>query len=448
MLQFLMKGGTPLKGEVVIGGAKNAALGILAAAIMTDEPVVLENLPDVSDINVMLRAISDIGASVERIDRHTVRITAGTIHTQRVLFDYVRNIRASYYLIGALLGKYKYAEVALPGGCAIGARPIDQHRKGFHAIGAVTEVTHEGALLARAEHLTGHHIFMDVVSVGATINTMLAAVLAEGKTVIESAAKEPHVVDVANLLNRMGARIKGAGTDVIRIHGVEKLHGTTYPIVPDQIEAGTFMMAAAATNGDVMIRNVIPKHLEVISAKLLEMGCRVEEYDDAVRVIGCPHKSYVNVKTRPYPGYPTDMQPQTATVLALADGISMITENIFENRFGYVAELNKMGADITVCEKGDVATITGVSSFKGAAVEAPDLRAGAALIIAGLCAEGYTSVSEIKYVLRGYEDFDAKLRGLGAQIAMVTDEQEILDFIQKTGTMEEAAELFPFLAEK
>lgn len=433
MLQFLMKGGTPLEGEVTIGGAKNAALGILAAAIMTDESVVLENLPDVSDINVMLRAISDIGAQVKRLDRHTVQITGGSIHTQQVLFDYVRNIRASYYLIGALLGKYKVAEVALPGGCAIGARPIDQHLKGFHALGARTEITDEGALHAEADSLTGRHIFMDVVSVGATINVMLASVLAEGRTVIESAAKEPHVVDVANMLNRMGARIKGAGTDVIRIHGVDKLHGATYPIVPDQIEAGTFMMAAAATNGNVLIRNVIPKHLEVISAKLLEMGCTVVEYDDAVRVCGNPHKSYTNVKTSPYPGFPTDMQPQITTVLALAEGTSMITESIFEKRFAYIEELNRMGADITVCEKGDVATINGVRRFRGADVSAPDLRAGAALVIAGLCAEGYTTVSDIKYVLRGYEDFDVKMRGLGAKIVTVSDEKEAEEFILSTG---------------
>lgn len=433
MLQFLMKGGKPLKGEVKIGGAKNAALGILAAAIMTDEAVVLDNLPDVSDINVMLHAIEDIGAKVERLERHKVRITGGTIHTQKVLFDYVRNIRASYYLIGALLGKYKVAEVALPGGCAIGARPIDQHLKGFRAIGATTRITEEGALHAEAEALTGRHIFMDVVSVGATINIMLAAVLADGRTVIESAAKEPHVVDVANLLNRMGANIKGAGTDKIRIQGVEKLHGTTYPIVPDQIEAGTFMMAAAATNGDVVIKNVIPKHLEVISAKLLEMGCTVEEYDDAVRVCGNPEKRYTNVKTSPYPGFPTDMQPQIATVLALANGTSMITESIFENRFAYTSELNRMGADITVCEKGDVATINGVKRFKGASVSAPDLRAGAALVIAGLNAEGYTAVSDIKYVLRGYEDFDLKMQGLGAQMVTVSSEEEIREFIESTG---------------
>lgn len=430
MLQFLMKGGTPLNGDVVIGGAKNAALGILAAAIMTDEPVVLENLPDVSDINVMLRAISDIGAKVERLDRHMVRITGGSIQTQKVLFDYVRNIRASYYLIGALLGKYKMAEVALPGGCAIGARPIDQHLKGFHALGAVTTITEGGALHAEAESLKGRRIFMDVVSVGATINVMLAAVLAEGRTVIESAAKEPHVVDVANMLNRMGARIKGAGTDVIRINGVEKLHGTSYPIVPDQIEAGTFMMAAAATNGDVRICNVIPKHLEVISAKLLEMGCSIEEYDDVVRVRGNASKRYTNVKTSPYPGFPTDMQPQIAVVLALANGTSMITESIFEKRFAYVTELNRMGADITVCEKGDIATINGVSGFTGTDVSAPDLRAGAALVIAGLCAEGYTSVSDIKYVLRGYEDFDVKMRGLGAKIVTVSDEKEAKAFMQ------------------
>ena len=433
MLQYLMKGGKPLSGEVTIGGAKNAALGILAAAIMTDEPVTLENLPDVSDINVMLKAIGDIGAEVERLDRHTVRITAGTITTQQVLFDYVRNIRASYYLIGALLGKYKLANVALPGGCAIGARPIDQHLKGFHALGAVTEITEQGSLLAKADKLTGIEIFMDVVSVGATINVMLAAVFAEGRTVIRSAAKEPHVVDVANLLNCMGADIKGAGTDRIRINGVEKLHGTSYSIVPDQIEAGTFMTAAAASGGNILIKNVIPKHLDVISDKLSEIGCTIEKYDDSVRVIGSNPKNYANVKTRPYPGFPTDMQPQIATVLALSKGESVVTESIFENRFAYVEDLNRMGAKIKVGERGDKAFITGVSRLHGASVMAHDLRAGAALVIAGLSADGYTLISDIKYILRGYEDFDEKMRNLGGQIVMIDSDREAEIFFQATG---------------
>lgn len=433
MLELFMKGGKPLTGEVTIGGAKNAALGIVAAAVMTDEPVVLENLPAVSDIRVMLTAIRQIGARVEYIDAHTVRIEPKGIFTQSVMGPEVRKIRASYYLIGALLGKYKKAEVALPGGCAIGARPIDQHLKGFRALGATTEVTSEGALLATADKLVGQSIAMDVVSVGATINIMLAACLAEGKTVIECAAKEPHVVDVAIMLNSMGADIKGAGTDKIRIRGVEKLHGTTHNIVPDQIEAGTFMMAAAATKGNVLLRNVIPRHLEVISIKLREIGCTVQEEDDTVRVIGCEHMKGTRVETSPYPGFPTDMQPQVATVLTLAEGPSQISEGIFESRFAYVEDLQAMGANVCVCEKGDCASIEGVEKLHGTSVKAHDLRAGAALTIAGLAAEGYTSISEIQYILRGYENFDNKLRGLGAQIAMVEDEEQKYRFVKETG---------------
>ena len=430
MEQYIMKGGNPLAGEVYISGAKNAALGILAAAIMTDEDVVIDNLPDVRDINVLLEAIAEIGAKVERIDRHTVRINAGSIKEVSVDDEFIRKIRASYYFIGALLGKYKSAEVPLPGGCNIGSRPIDQHLKGFRALGAKVEIV-KGSVVAHAIDLVGSHIYLDVVSVGATINIMMAAALAEGQTILENVAKEPHVVDVANFLNSMGANIKGAGTDVIRIRGVGRLHGTEYSVIPDQIEAGTFMCAAAATRGDVMVRNVIPKHLEAISAKLAEIGCEVTEFDDAVRVVGKPRQRPTNIKTLPYPGFPTDMQPQMAVTLALADGTSMVTESIFENRFKYVDELARMGGSIKA--EGNVAVIDGVPGFTGAQVEAPDLRAGAALVIAGLAAEGYTVVDEIGYIQRGYEAFDEKLRSLGAVIEKVDSEKEARKFQLRVG---------------
>lgn len=392
MNQYIMKGGSPLVGDVVISGAKNAALGILAASIMTDEDVIIENLPDVRDINVLLEAIQEIGARVDRIDRHTVKINGSTIREVSVDDEYIRRIRASYYFIGALLGKYKSAQVPLPGGCDIGSRPIDQHLKGFRALGAKIEIEC-GAVHAHAIDLVGAHIYLDMVSVGATINIMMAAAMAEGMTIIENAAKEPHVVDVANFLNSMGANIKGAGTDVIRIRGVRTLHGTDYSIIPDQIEAGTFMCAAAVTRGDITVKNVIPKHLEAISAKLIEIGCEVIEGDDEVRVVGRPKQRSTNIKTLPYPGFPTDMQPQMAVTLALAEGTSMITESIFENRFKYVDELARMGGSIKV--EGNVAVIDGVRGFTGARVESPDLRAGAALVLAGLSAEGYTVVDEI-----------------------------------------------------
>ena len=391
MEQYIIKGGNPLVGEVEIGGAKNAALAILAAAIMTDEAVHIENLPDVRDINVLLEAIREIGATVERISPTEVRIVGATIGNITVEYEYIKKIRASYYLLGALLGKYKNAEVPLPGGCNIGSRPIDQHLKGFRALGASVDIIH-GAVVAKAEELRGKHIFLDMVSVGATINIMMAAAMANGNTTIENAAKEPHVVDVANFLNSMGANIKGAGTDVIRIRGVEKLHGTSYSIIPDQIEAGTFMCAAAATMGDVMVKNVIPKHLEATTAKLEEIGCQVEEFDDAVRVVANKRLKRTNVKTMPYPGYPTDMQPQFAVALTLAEGTSIITESIFENRFKYAAELVRMGADIKV--EGNTAIVNGVEKLTGAQVSAPDLRAGAALVIAGLAAEGITIVDD------------------------------------------------------
>ena len=339
-------------------------------------------------------------------------------------------MRASYYLIGALLGKYKKAQVALPGGCDIGSRPIDQHIKGFEALGATIRIEH-GMIIAEADELIGSHIYLDVVSVGATINIMLAAVMAEGRTIIENAAKEPHIVDIANFLNSMGANIKGAGTDVIRIKGVKELHGTEYSIIPDQIEAGTFMMAAVATRGDVLIKNVIPKHLEAISAKLIEIGATVEEFDEAVRVSATHRLKQTNIKTLPYPGFPTDMQPQMAITLALSEGTSIITESIFENRFKYVDELARMGAKIKV--EGNTAVIEGVEGFTGAKVSAPDLRAGAALVIAGLAAEGFTAIEKIGYIQRGYENFEGKLRALGGQIEKVSSEKEIQKFKLKVG---------------
>ena len=430
MEQYVIRGGNPLVGEVEIGGAKNAALAILTAATMTDETVLIENLPDVSDINVLLEAIAEIGATVDRIDRHTVRINAATIGDLSVDYEYIKKIRASYYLLGALLGKYKRAEVPLPGGCNIGSRPIDQHLKGFRALGAEVSIRH-GAIVASAADLHGSHIFLDMVSVGATINIMMAASMARGNTTIENAAKEPHVVDVANFLNSMGANIKGAGTDVIRIRGVQKLHRAEYSIIPDQIEAGTFMFAAAATRGDVMVKNVIPKHLEATTAKLVEIGCEVEEFDDAVRVVASKRLNSTNVKTLPYPGYPTDMQPQIVVALALAHGTSIVTESIFENRFKYVDELTRMGATIKV--EGNSAIIYGTDGFTGARVSTPDLRAGAALVIAGLAAEGVTVVDDIVYIQRGYECFEDKLRSLGAEIERVSTEKEIQKFKLRVG---------------
>jgi len=430
MEQYVIKGGIPLVGEVEIGGAKNAALAILAAAIMTDETVCIENLPNVRDIHVLLEAIEKIGGTVQRLDAGTVKINGSTIGAVSVDYEYIKKIRASYYLLGALLGKYKTAEVPLPGGCNIGSRPIDQHLKGFRALGASVDIMH-GAIVAKAEQLTGNEIYLDIVSVGATINIMMAAAMAAGNTTIENAAKEPHVVDVANFLNSMGANIKGAGTDVIRIKGVECLHSTSYSIIPDQIEAGTFMFAAAATKGDVMVKNVIPKHLEATTAKLVEIGCEVEEFDDAVRVVASKKLKRTHVKTLPYPGYPTDMQPQISVALALAEGTSIVTESIFENRFKYAAELSRMGADIKI--EGNTAIIDGVDDLAGARVSAPDLRAGAALVIAGLAADGVTIVDDIVYIQRGYENFELKLRCLGAEIEKVASEKEIQKFKLRVG---------------
>ncbi len=425
MEQYIIKGGTPLVGEVEIGGAKNAALGILPAAVMAGEPVIIDNIPDVNDINVMLQAIEAIGAKVDRMGPHKVCINGATINNFDVEYEYIKKIRGSYYLLGSLLGKYKFAQVALPGGCEIGSRPIDLHLKGFSQLGAEVEIAH-GVVTAKAEVLKGSQIYLDKASVGATINIMMAACMAKGKTTIENAAKEPHVVDVANFLNSMGANIRGAGTDLIRVQGVTKLHGTEYSVIPDQIEAGTFMCAAAITKGDVMLKNVIPKHLEAITAKLVEIGCEVEEFDEAVRVVCSKPIKHTKVATLPYPGFPTDMQPQIATLLGLANGTSVVTEGIFENRFRYTDELNRMGASIKV--EGSVAVITGVKRYTGAAVSAPDLRAGAALVMAGMAAEGFTIVEDIKYIERGYEKFEEKLSALGAQIEKVSSEKEIQKF--------------------
>ncbi len=430
MEQYAIKGGNPLVGEVEIGGAKNAALPILAAAIMTDETVVIENVPDVRDTNALLQAMESIGVVVERLGRHTVRINGSKIYGHVIEDDLIKKIRASYYLIGALLGKYKEAEVVLPGGCNIGSRPIDQHIKGWKALGTRVDIAH-GLISAKADELKGNHIYMDVVSVGATINVMLAAVMAEGQTIIENAAKEPHVVDLASFLNSMGANIKGAGTDVIRIKGVTRLHKTEYAIIPDQIEAGTYMFAAAVTKGDITVKNVIPKHLESITAKLMEIGCEVKEFDDAVRVVASKPLISTHVKTLPYPGFPTDMQPQIAVTLGLSTGTSIVTESIFENRFRYVDELTRMGANIKV--EGNTAIINGVNKYTGASVSVPDLRAGAALVMAALAAEGVSVLDDIHYIQRGYEDFEYKLQNLGAQIEKIESERDLQKFKLKVG---------------
>lgn len=430
MEQYAIKGGNPLVGEVEIGGAKNAALPILAAAVMTDETVHIDNIPDVRDINVLLAAMESIGVVINRDSRHRVTINASNVSNLVVDDENIRKIRASYYLIGALLGKYKDAEVTLPGGCDIGCRGIDQHIKGFRALGAEVTLEH-GMIRTKADKLAGSHIYMDLVSVGATINVMLAASMADGQTIIENAAKEPHVVDVANFLNSMGANIKGAGTDVIRIKGVKILHGTDYTIIPDQIEAGTFMFGAAITHGDVTVKNVIPKHLESITAKLMELGCEVEEEDDCVRVVASKPLQHTHVKTLPYPGFPTDMQPQITVALGLASGTSIVTESIFENRFKYVDELTRMGASIKV--ESSTAIIDGVSKYTGADITAPDLRAGAALVLAALASEGYSTVDDIKYIQRGYEDFHLKLQKLGAMIELAQSEKDVRRFKMKIG---------------
>lgn len=413
MEKFVIKGGRILNGEVEISGAKNAAVAIIPAVILSDEACVLENVPQISDVSISLRILIEMGADVKFLDKNTVRIDATGITEPIVPYEMAKHMRASYYFLGTLLGKFRRARVAMPGGCYLGDRPIDQHLKAFTALGAECALDH-GMIDIHAENLIGSQIYFDMVTVGATINTMLAAVKATGMTVIENAAKEPHIVDLANFLNSMGADIMGAGTDVIKIRGVKKLKGATYAIIPDQIEAGTFMIAAAATKGNVLVKNVIPKHLESITAKLEKIGVTVEEFDDAVRISVDGPLVKTSIKTMPHPGFPTDMQPQISTLLCLAEGTSIVTEGIFDNRFRYVDELRRMGANISV--DGKVAVIEGVGSLMGAPVTAPDLRAGAALVIAGLAAKGVTEIEDIYHIERGYECFEEKLRKLGADI--------------------------------
>lgn len=413
MEQLVINGGRKLVGTVSVSGAKNAALAILPAAILCKDICVIENVPCVKDIRVLLDAMIELGVKVEYLDAHTIKIDSRRITTIHVAYEHITKIRASYYLLGALLGRCHEAQVALPGGCNIGNRPIDQHIKGFEALGASVAIEY-GMINAKADNLIGTSIFMDVVSVGATINIMLAAVLAEGLTVIENVAKEPHIVDVANFLNSMGADIKGAGTDVIRIHGVNKLHGANYMIIPDQIEAGTYMIAGAITGGDVTVTNLIPKHMEAISAKLKEMSVGIEEMDEAIRVYYKKPYKTTHVKTQPYPGFPTDMQPQFVALMAMIDGTGLMTEGVWENRFQYTDELSRMGANIKV--EGSSAFIKGVDKLTGAEVTSTDLRAGAALVLAGLAAHGQTVINHVDYIDRGYEHIETKLQGLGADI--------------------------------
>lgn len=418
MEKFIINGGSPLRGEVEISGAKNAALAIIPAAILSQDVCVLENVPvSISDVNYMMKILKHIGANVKLINKNTIEIDSRHVDSYVISHDMTKHLRASYYFIGALLGRFSRAKVAMPGGCYLGARPIDQHIKGFELLGTTVSVEDNATVEAKAEKLIGSPVYLDMASVGATVNILLAAVKAEGLTVIENAAKEPHIVDLANFLNSMGADIRGAGTDVIKVRGVEQLHGCTYSIIPDQIEAGTYMVAAAATKGDVLIKNVIPKHLESISNKLIECGAVVEEFDDAVRVSLDRRPGKCTIKTMPHPGFPTDMQPQMAVLLALADGTSIISEGIWSNRFRYAEQLNRMGADIKA--DGQLAVIQGVEQLKGAPVRADDLRAGAAMLIAGLAASGTTEVEDILHIDRGYEEVVEKFRGIGADIKRV-----------------------------
>ena len=418
----MIHGGHPLFGEVTISGAKNAAVAIIPAALLVDGTCRIENIPQISDVTLFFSILEELGARVRVLNRHTVEIDSRHVHSTQPSFELVRRIRASYYLLGALLGRFGKATVAMPGGCNFGVRPIDQHVKGFRAMGA--EVT-EGNLVqavAKGGRLTGAAVYLDMVSVGATMNIMMAAALAEGTTTIENAAKEPHIVDLANFLNSMGADIKGAGTDSIRIRGVEKLNGGTYCIIPDQIEAGTYMAAVAAAGGQLLLKNIIPKHMDCISAKLMEMGVAVEENDDTLLVRRSEPLQKANVKTLPYPGFPTDMQPQISVALCLADGTSVVTEGVYDNRYKYIQELSRMGADAQV--DGCTAIINGVEGLHGAEVKACDLRAGAAVVIAGLCAAGETVVTDIRFIERGYENFVGKLRSIGADIVLERDGAE------------------------
>lgn len=418
MIQYIIEGGKPLQGTVTISGAKNAAVAILPATLLVNGTCRIENVPDISDVRLLLEILDSMGAEIRRLSPNTLEITCTRVRDSEASDALVRRIRASYYFIGAQLGRFNHARVALPGGCNFGPRPIDQHIKGFEAMGATVELQN-GFVCASApeEGLTGGRVNLDVVSVGATMNIMIGAVLASGTTIIENAAKEPHIVDLANFLNAMGAKVSGAGTDVIKIRGVKSLRGGFYSIIPDQIEAGTYMAAVAAVGGDVLVQNVIPKHMDTISAKLREMGAKVTEYDDAIRVQRSGHLRRANVKTLPYPGFPTDMQPQIAVCMSLASGVSVITESIYDTRFGYCAELNRMGAAIKVDTK--VAVITGVDRLHGCTVRACDLRAGAAMVIAGLAADGKTTIEDVEYIERGYENLIGKLQGLGATIKRV-----------------------------
>ena len=417
MDKFVIKGGRRLTGEVTISGAKNAAVAILPAVILSDEPCIIENIPLISDVNICLHILKEMGADVECIEKNTYRIDPTKINKFCVPYEVARKMRASYYFLGSLLGKFKKARVSMPGGCPLGDRPIDQHLKAFSYLGAKHTLS-QGMIDLSADSLKGNQIFFDVVTVGATMNAMLAAVKATGLTVIENAAKEPHIVDLANFLNSMGANIMGAGTDVIKIRGVEYLHGTNYAVIPDQIEAGTFMIAAAATKGDIIVKNIIPKHLESITKKLEKIGVNIEQYDDSLRVWADGPLVKTNVKTTPHPGFPTDMQPQIATLLTLAEGTSIVTEGVWEQRFRYVDELRRMGADITV--NGKVALVEGTGQLMGAPVKACDLRAGAALIIAGLAAGGITEIEDIFHIERGYDCMEGKLRELGADIEKIS----------------------------
>ena len=421
MTKYIVQGGTPLFGEVEISGAKNAAVAIIPAALLVDGVCRIENIPQISDVTLCLKIVENLGANIRSINRHTVEIDCRHIHSTRTNYDLARRIRASYYLIGALLGRFGQAEVAMPGGCNFGGvRPIDQHVKGFTTLGA--KVTVEGGFIRAATEtgrLKGANVYLDVVSVGATMNIMMAAVMAEGITVIESAAKEPHIVDLANFLNSMGANIRGAGTDTIKIHGVERLTGGSYAIIPDQIEAGTYMAAVAATGGQVLVKNIIPKHMDCITAKLVEMGVEVEENEDTLLVRRSGKLQRTNVKTLPYPGFPTDMQPQITAVLTLAEGTSLVTESVWSSRYRYVDELKRMGAKIQVDDK--TAVVEGVEYLTGAPIQASDLRAGAALVIAALAAKGRSEITQVHYIERGYEDIVSKLQALGADIQSVEE---------------------------
>ena len=432
MEKLLVKGGNKLKGEVTISGAKNAAVAILPACLLVKGNCRIENLPDIKDVKLFLRILEQLNADVKYIDKNTVDIDCTNVDSYRPLGDLTRKMRGSSYLMGALLGRFSNFIVDPPGGCDFGTRPIDQHIKAFETLGADID-TSKGVIEGSAENLSGGNIFFDVITVGATINAMLAATTANGITVIENAAKEPHIVDLANFLNNMGANIRGAGTDTIKIKGTKDLHGGTYTIIPDQIEAGTFMIAAAATRGDVVLKNVIPRHLEIISAKLIEAGVNISEGEDSVRVwVNDDTKfKHINFIAMPYPGFPTDMQPQITVALGLSKGTSIVTESIFENRFKYVDELTRMGASIKV--EGNTAIIDGVSRYTGANISAPDLRAGAALVLAAMSAEGFSTVDDIRYIERGYEDFHLKLQSLGAQIELIETERDLQKFKLKIG---------------